>query len=54
MLKNLSAYGWISVFITGILCAIFMGIASNGPEFLTFFASVSSSSIDDDDQGRKN
>jgi len=50
MLKNLSMYGWISGLIISILCAIFMGIASNGTSFWNF-ATLSDNDTDDDSQG---
>jgi len=49
MLRHLSLYGWISVMICGLLGAIFMGIAANGPAWAGFQATYNNiGGVDDD------
>jgi len=49
MLRNLSAYGWISLIIIGLLGAIFMGIAANGPSWRGYSISYENVEESDDD-----
>jgi len=49
MLRHLSLYGWISVIIIGLLGAIFMGIAANGPAWTGFVTSYVNVDMFDDD-----